>query len=179
MRDHKKLVFILVGLVFGMFGFGFALVPIYKTLCRELGINGKTNTTAFVYDSTKGGMIDLSRSIVVQFVTTKNGQLPWQFYPEIKRVIVHPGEMKRVAFYGRNDTGHYMVVQAIPSITPGLAAKYFKKTECFCFTQQPLQAHEARDFPLLFHLDPELPEEIHTITLSYTLFDITKRVSKT
>lgn len=157
-----------------MFGFGYLLVPIYNTMCKQLGINGKTNGAAIVYDS-EHAFIDKSRTITVEFLTNKGSALPWDFEPKVHRVKLHPGEMKRVSFFAKNKTGHTMTVQAIPSVTPGIAAKYLKKTECFCFTQQTLDGHEAVDMPLLFHLDPEIPAEVKTLTLSYTMFDVSNR----
>lgn len=157
-----------------MFAFGFALVPIYNSLCKTLGINGKTNTTSIEYKV--GTRVDKEREVLVEFVATNNSSLPWLFYPKTKKIRVHPGEIAQLSFYAENKSGHSMTVQAIPSVTPGIAAKYLKKTECFCFTYQRLNENEAMDMPLLFHLDPELPADIHTITLAYTLFDITGRV---
>lgn len=90
---------------------------------------------------------------------------------------MHPGEIVKLAFYAENKTDYTMTVQAIPSVTPGIAAKYLKKTECFCFTQQTLNGHEAMNMPLLFHLDTDLPKNVNTVTLSYTLFDVTGRSS--
>lgn len=157
-----------------MFGFGFALIPIYNSLCKSLGINGKTNTAAIAYE--EGMKVDKNREVLVEFVATNNSSLPWDFYPTTKKIRVHPGEIARLSFYAENKSGRPMTVQAIPSVTPGLAAKYLKKTECFCFTYQRLNENEAMDMPLLFHLDPELPKNINTITLAYTLFDITGKV---
>jgi cytochrome c oxidase assembly protein subunit 11 len=175
MRQHSKLVGYLFILVIAMFGFGFALVPIYNSLCKTLGINGKPILIpAQVSQKTA---LDESRVLNVEFVATNNASLPWSFYPTVKRVQIHPGEMARLSFYAENQSDHKMVVQAIPSITPGLAAKYLKKTECFCFAQQTLNGHEAMYMPLLFHVDKDLPKNIHTITLSYTLFDISGRLS--
>lgn len=158
-----------------MFGFAYLLVPLYNTLCRSFGINGKPE----LVPELPSKRIVLNRNVNVEFLTTENKSLPWKFYPETTQVTVHPGQSARVVFYVENDSDHTMIVQAIPSITPGFAAKYFKKTECFCFTQQTLKAHEAMDLPLLFHLDPKLPEDIHTLTLAYTLFDVTKHVQAT
>jgi cytochrome c oxidase assembly protein subunit 11 len=172
-KDHTKLLVILAVIVVGMFGFGFALVPIYNSLCKVLAINGKTNTEAIAYDVSKAKIAD--REVLVEFVATNNGGVPWAFYPKIHKLKVHPGEIAKLAFYAENKTNHRMVVQAIPSVTPGIAAKYLKKTECFCFTQQTLNGHEAMNMPLLFHLDTDLPENVKTITLSYTLFDVTDR----
>jgi cytochrome c oxidase assembly protein subunit 11 len=169
--NNSKLLWILTAIVIGMFGFGFALVPLYNTFCRVLGVNGKTSQVAY----TKGqGRVDKTRWVTMQFVTTNNVG-PWKFKATTKRIRVHPGEMKRVSFYVENDSEREMVVQAIPSVTPGIAAKYLKKTECFCFTQQTLGPHEAMDMPLLFHLDPELAQEVKTVTLSYTLYDVTRK----
>jgi cytochrome c oxidase assembly protein subunit 11 len=173
-KKHKKLLFLLTLLVLGMFAFGFALVPIYNSLCKTLGINGKTNPEAIAYDVSKA-KIALNREVLVQFIATNNSGVPWAFYPEIKQIKVHPGEIVKLAFYAENKTNHRMAVQAIPSVTPGIAAKYLKKTECFCFTQQTLNGHEAMNMPLLFHLDTDLPENVNTVTLSYTLFDVTDR----
>lgn len=174
-KSHAKLVTILAGIVIAMFAFCFALVPIYNSLCKTLGINGKTNTQAIAYDVSKAKIIK-EREVVVEFVATINSGVPWAFHPKIKKLRVHPGEIAKLAFYAENKTSHRMTVQAIPSVTPGLAAKYLKKTECFCFTQQTLDGHEAMDMPLLFHLDTDLPANIKTITLSYTLFDVTDKI---
>jgi cytochrome c oxidase assembly protein subunit 11 len=173
-KKQKKLLVLLTLLVLGMFGFGFALVPIYNSLCKTLGINGKTNPEAIAYDASKT-KIETNREVLVQFVATNNGGVPWAFYPKTKEVKVHPGEIVRLEFYAENQSDRRMVVQAIPSVTPGLAAKFLKKTECFCFTQQTLNGHEAMNMPLLFHLDTDLPKQINTVTLSYTLFDVTDR----
>lgn len=176
-KGHKKLVLSLVVLVIGMFGFGFALVPIYNSLCQTLGINGKTNKQAVAYDASQAH-IDKARWITVEFVATNNGSLPWSFYPKVKKIKIHPGEIAKLAFYAENQTNFTMTVQAIPSVTPAIAAKYLKKTECFCFTQQTLNGHEAMDMPLLFHLDNELPANVGTITLAYTLFDVSDHVKR-
>ncbi|TAL59913.1 MAG: cytochrome c oxidase assembly protein [Legionella sp.] len=174
-RKHLKLVTILTMVVLGMFGFGFALVPIYNSLCQTLGINGKIRNEAVAYDAHKIKVLK-DREVLVEFVATNNGGVPWEFYPKTAKIKVHPGEIVRLAFYAENKTNHSMTVQAIPSVTPGIAAKYLKKTECFCFTQQTLNGHEAMNMPLLFHLDPDLPEQVNTVTLSYTLFDVSDRV---
>lgn len=173
-KKQTKLLVILFTIVLGMFAFGFALVPIYNSLCRTLGINGKTNLTSIPYDVTHAPVAH-DRAVTVQFVATNNSGVPWAFYPTRSKIRVHPGEIVKLAFYAENQTDHKMVVQAIPSVTPGIAAKYVKKTECFCFTQQTLNGHEAMNMPLLFHLDTDLPVSVHTITLAYTLFDVTDR----
>jgi cytochrome c oxidase assembly protein subunit 11 len=170
-KQHKLFALLTV-IVLGMFGFAFALVPIYNSLCKNLGINGKTNPQSIAYDETKA-TISKDRTVLVEFVATNNSGVPWAFYPKIQKIKVHPGEVVKLSFYAENKTDHKMTVQAIPSVTPGLAAKYLKKTECFCFTQQTLNGHEAMNMPLLFHLDVALPKNINTVTLSYTLFDVT------
>lgn len=172
-KKHTVLVGGLVAIVLGMFGFGFALVPIYNSLCKALSINGKiTLAPTSVAQDLKA---DQTREVLVQFVATKNGSVPWAFYPKIQTIKVHPGEMATLSFYAENKTNHQMTVQATPSVTPGIAAKYIKKTECFCFTQQTLNGHEAMDMPLIFHLDTDLPKDIKTLTLAYTLFDVSDR----
>lgn len=172
--NHQRLLIILAAVVLGMFAFGFALVPIYNSLCQTLGINGKTNKEAIAYDVSKA-KIAQDREVLVEFVATNNSGVPWAFYPKVHKLKVHPGEIVKLEFYAENKTDHPMTVQAIPSVTPGIAAKYLKKTECFCFTQQTLNGREAMNMPLLFHLDTDLPEKVNTVTLSYTLFDVTGR----
>jgi cytochrome c oxidase assembly protein subunit 11 len=176
MRKKVKVPLLLTAMAIGMFGFGFALVPIYNSLCQTLGINGKTNKNPIAYDESKA-TVDKNREVLVEFVATNNSGVPWAFYPKTSKITVHPGEIARLAFYAENKTKHTMTVQAIPSITPGIAAKYLKKTECFCFERQTLEGHEGMNMPLLFHLDPDLPPQIKTITLAYTLFDVTGRVT--
>jgi len=172
-KKHRKLVIKLFIVVVCMFGFAFALIPIYNSLCKALGINGKTFKTTQHY--TQNSIVE-SREIQVEFVATNNSGIPWLFYPKTHVIKVHPGQIAKLAFYAENQTNHRMTVQAIPSVTPGIAAKYIKKTECFCFEQQTLNGHEAMEMPLLFHLDKDLPPQIKTITLAYTLFDVTHRV---
>jgi cytochrome c oxidase assembly protein subunit 11 len=157
-----------------MFAFVFVvMVPLYNVLCDVLGINGKTGGR---YEATSAE-IDLSRTIKVQFVARNNDDMPWQFGPTVKVMRVHPGELGSTAFIAKNPALKDMVAQAIPSIVPARAAAYFNKTECFCFNQQPLKAGEEADLPLQFIIDQALPEDIQTITLSYTLFDVTDRVA--
>ena len=172
-QKNSKVIKNLMLIVFGMFGVGFALVPLYDVFCDITGLNGKTNDTAAAYAD---GGIDTSRTITVQFITRTAKGIPWQFNPVINEVKVHPGEMKFVKFYAKNESDRDIVGQAVPSVSPGLAAAYFQKIECFCFTQQPLQANEEIEMGLQFYVDLELPEEITTLTLSYTLYDITGKV---
>ena len=169
-QQHRnyRTVFIIVIIVIAMFGFGFALVPIYNVMCNVLGINGKPDLNK----ATNTSHIDSSRTITVQFLATNNANLAWEFKPSTLNITLHPGENRRVTYFAKNLTHQTMTVQAIPSVTPSLAAKYLKKTECFCFNQQTLRAGEAMDMPIIFHLDNALPQTIHTITLSYTLFAV-------
>ncbi len=169
-RTVKKLVLV----VFAMFGFGFALVPLYDVFCDITGLNGKTNTSGVAYTATR---IDKSRLIKVQFITRNAQGVPWKFEPVINEINVHPGEMKLVKFYAKNLSQHDIVGQAVPSVSPGQGANYFNKIECFCFTQQPLKAGEDVEMALQFYVDLELPDEINTLTLSYTLYDITDKKS--
>ncbi|SIS43389.1 cytochrome c oxidase assembly protein [Neptunomonas antarctica] len=171
-RTHKKNRSILRTLLLAsvlMFGFGFALVPLYDVFCRITGLNGKvTNTGPY----TPAGS-DTSRHIRVQMIAVNNESMPWEFKALTPMVSVYPGESKQAAYLAYNPTSQRMVAQAIPSISPSEAAQYLHKVNCFCFDQQPLNSLESREMPLLFVIDPELPDHISTITLSYTLFDIT------
>ena len=168
-KTVKKLVLV----VFAMFGFGFALVPLYDVFCDITGLNGKTATTAA---SVNEDGIDESRTITVQFISRTAKGIPWQFEPMINEITVHPGEMKLVKFYAKNESVNDIIGQAVPSVSPGRAAIYFQKIECFCFNSQPLKAQEDVEMALQFYVDAELPEEVKTITLSYTLYDITGSV---
>jgi len=170
-QKNRRSLKVMCFVVFGMFGFGFAMVPIYNVLCNATGLNGKTGGAVNYFRSQN---VDKSRTVTVEFLSTNNAYLPWDFYPKVKKVKLHPGEMTRITYFGRNNTDMKMTIQAIPSVTPGIAAKYLKKTECFCFTRQTLKGHASQDFPILFHLDPALPRDVKTITLSYTLFDVAK-----
>lgn len=161
----------LVLVVAGMFGFGFALVPIYEIVCEVTGINGKIANRAS--QVTTAG-VDESRLITVQFITTVNGGRDWQFRAGETRVQVHPGQPATVNFYARNTEDHAIVAQAVPNVAPTSAAKYLHKTECFCFNNQPFAAGEEKEMPVRFVLDPELPADVDTVTLSYTFFDVTE-----
>ncbi len=171
--NNTKVIKKLVLMVFAMFGFGFALVPLYDVFCDITGLNGKTNTVGVAYAADG---IDTSRTIKVQFITRTANGISWQFEPVINEISVHPGEVKFVNFYAKNESTHDIVGQAVPSVSPGIAAGYFQKIECFCFTQQPLTAGEEVEMGLQFYVDIDLPSEITTLTLSYTLYDISSKV---
>ena len=173
--NHTKMVTRLLVIIVGMFGFGFALVPLYEVLCDITGINGKTEDSAAVYDPNQ---VDTSRTITVDFITRTNTGMPWEFSVETKRVEVNPGELATVNFTVRNPAKRDIIGQAIPSVSPGQAALYVNKTECFCFNHQPLSAGAQAVMPMQFYIDPQLPEDITYFTLSYTLYDITERVDE-
>jgi cytochrome c oxidase assembly protein subunit 11 len=120
--------------------------------------------------------VDESREITVQFVATNNEGMPWEFGPSVTAMKVHPGAVNDTVFYARNPLPQAMVAQAIPSVSPSRAAEYFHKTECFCFNHQPLEGNAKADMPLQFIIDQDLPRDIKTITLSYTIFDVTDMV---
>lgn len=165
----KKISFLLFLITLAMFGFGFVMIPLYNVLCKNLGINGKTDKSIY----SQSHDIDYTRSVRIEFMTNTNNYLPWDFYPRLNHIQLHPGENILIYFAAKNNSDRPMTVQAIPSVSPGLAAKYLKKTECFCFTQQTFKANQRRDMPVLFHVDRHLPKDINTITLAYTLFDTT------
>ena len=173
-KSIKRIAIILFAAVVLMFFVGYALVPLYNVLCDVLGLNGKTANTSYV----NSGLVDKSRTVTVRFVSQSNDKLPWKFYPMTKKVEVHPGENVQLAYFAENDSKKTMTVQAIPSVTPGLAATHLKKTECFCFNQQTLKPGQHMEMPLIFHLDNSLPKNIHELTLSYTLFKSTKQVDE-
>ncbi|MDO3381737.1 cytochrome c oxidase assembly protein [Gilvimarinus algae] len=152
----------------------FVMPPLYVAFCEITGLNGKTGDKYEAVDA----VVDTSREIKVQFVATNNEGMPWQFGPEVKTLIVHPGEQTRINYLAKNPTGNDMIGQAIPSLIPYKAASYFHKTECFCFNQQALLAGEEAVLPMFFIIDQDLPEHIKSITLSYTIFDVTDRFSR-
>ncbi|KAA8677765.1 cytochrome c oxidase assembly protein [Vibrio gigantis] len=173
-RSTKKLTGYLVLSVVAMFGFGFALVPLYDVMCEALGINGKTNTVSAVQP--QGMQPDYSRTVRVEFMSHIKPDMPWQFSPEVRVLEVHPGEVVQTNYIAKNLSGASLVGQAVPSVSPGMGATYFNKMECFCFNQQPLDGHKSAEMGLIFYIEPDIPESIHTLTLSYTLFNITNEV---
>ncbi len=170
-KKNRRLGIILGIVVVAMFGFGYLLVPLYDVLCDALNINGKTGGPV----AKSVAPVDQSRTITVQFLATTNGNLPWEFYPLQKSIKIHPGENRKIEYFAKNLSGATMSVQAVPSVTPGLASKYLKKTECFCFNQQTLASKATMEMPMIFHIDRDLPKTIRTVTLSYTLFNVTDK----
>jgi cytochrome c oxidase assembly protein subunit 11 len=174
-NTNNTLVLKLIGIVVGMFGFGFALVPLYDVFCEITGINGKTENQAAVYQAVE---VDTSRWVTIEFLTRTNSGMPWEFEARTKKVRVNPGELNTVDFYVRNPAQRDIVGQAIPSVSPGTAALYINKTECFCFNNQPLAAGEEAVMPMQFYVDPQLPEDITFFTLQYTLYDVTEAAAR-
>jgi cytochrome c oxidase assembly protein subunit 11 len=164
---NTKVITKLLVTVVAMFGFGFALVPLYDVFCDFTGLNGKTGEQVSSFNSYQ---VDTSREIKVEFLTSLNEYMPWEFKATQDTVTVHPGQPTKIDFLVRNKTDKDMIGQAIPSVAPGLAAKYFQKTECFCFTEQKLKAGEEKVMPVVFIVDPSISEDIKEITLSYTFF---------
>ena len=164
---NRKVIVQLIIAVVVMFGFGFALVPLYDVFCAVTGLNGKTGSQVVDFNNIQ---LDESRKIKVEFLASLNEQMPWEFKALQDSITVHPGQPATVNFIARNKTGKDMIGQAIPSVSPGIAASYFQKTECFCFTEQLLKAGEEKVMPVVFIVDPSISEDVHEITLSYTFF---------
>ncbi len=166
---NKRVVRKILLIVVGMFAFGYVALPqLYNLICDSFGLNGQAEQ---VSKAAAGEVkVDKSRTVTVAFSSIVNSRLPWGFEPQVKEIQLHPGELKKVNYIARNLSGSDVVGQAIYSVTPVEAARYFKKTECFCYTQQTLKSGESKDMPVLFMLEPDLPENIKTVTLSYTFF---------
>ena len=173
----KQITFKLCVVTVAMFGFGYALVPLYDLICDVTGLNGKSESVR--QQQIVAFEVDESRTIMVEFVTTLNQGMLWDFQPAVKKMKVHPGKAYQTSFFVNNKTNRAMVGQAVPSVAPFAAANHFVKTECFCFTNQTLQAGESLEMPVVFVINPALPERVHTVTLSYTFFDISNTASKT
>ncbi|OIJ39527.1 cytochrome c oxidase assembly protein [Massilia timonae] len=159
----------LVVVAIAMFGFGYALVPVYRQICEVLGINVLTQKGEFVAAPTNT-QVDTSRTITIEL--DGNSQGPWRFRPTTRSIDVHPGELATVMYEVVNTQGRAVKAQAIPSYAPQSATPHFMKVDCFCFQEQTLAANEARQMPVVFFIDPKLPREVKNITLSYTFFEI-------
>jgi cytochrome c oxidase assembly protein subunit 11 len=166
---HRRLTLKLLAVVVLMFGFAYALVPLYNAFCDITGLNGKTGR---IDETLAVGVVDKDRWVTVEFLTNVNSDLPWKFWSARQKMRVHPGEVNQALFYSRNLTQHSIVGQAVPSVAPGEAAKYFNKTECFCFTQQQVAAGETKEMPVRFIVDANLPRDVNTISLAYTFFPV-------
>jgi len=178
-KNHRK-VYMIAGIAAGiMFGFCFAMVPLYSVICKATGINTSVPDGQLLRPTQgSAGGPDLSRDITVQFITETHNGMSWDFYPRTKSIHVHPGENNKVFFHVKNATDKDMTVQAIPSMTPTDALTHFHKIQCFCFTQQTLKAHQSKEMPMIFQVDKDLPQNIHVISLAYTLFDVSSQAAR-
>lgn len=173
-RDNLRMVGKLGIVAALMFGFGYALVPMYRAICDALGINVLSVAERAATGQGKTGrvstQVDTSRTITVEFDANARG--PWDFKPALRSVQVHPGELATVMYEFRNKQDRTMAAQAIPSYAPRQATAYFNKLECFCFNEYTLAPGETKQWPVVFVIDPKLPKDVTTITLSYTFFEV-------
>jgi len=174
-RDNRQLLMKLAVVVALMFGFGYAMVPLYRAICNALGVNVLSLAEKQTVLADKGmangnGQIDFSREITVEFDTNARG--PWDFKPAVRHLTVHPGELTQVMYEFKNVQDRTMAAQAIPSYAPMQASAHFNKLECFCFNEYTLKPGESKQWPVVFVIDPKLPKDVKTITLSYTFFEV-------
>jgi len=178
--DNRRLLTRLLVVTAAMFGFGYALVPMYRAICDALGVNvlslaeQKQRSAAAAGSTSTSTQVDLTRTITVEFDANARG--PWDFKPALRSLQVHPGEMATVMYEFRNMQNRTMAAQAIPSYAPRQAAAHFNKIECFCFNEYQLAPGERRQWPVVFVIDPKLPRDVTTITLSYTFFEVGGKV---
>ena len=165
-KENRRLSTRLAIVALAMFGFGFALVPFYNQICAALGINRLEQPEALA-----NTQVDFSRQVVIELDSNAHN-LPWRFKPLLSHVTVHPGELKTIEYEIINVREAAVTGQAVPSYGPQHAGEYFKKIECFCFTQQTLAAGEVRRMPVTFVVDPKLPASVKTIAVSYTFFEV-------
>lgn len=173
-RENLKMVGKLGVITLGMFAFGYALVPMYKAICEATGINvlaiGERQVPGNAAQTPANTQVDASRTITVEFDVNVRG--PWHFKPEVRSLQVHPGQLTTVMYEFQNVQDRTMAAQAIPSYAPKQAMAHFNKLECFCFTQYTLAPGEKKAWPVAFVIDPKLPKDVTTITLSYTFFEV-------
>ena len=174
-RENRHLLWQLLAMAAGSFGFGFALVPLYNVLCSVTGYGDQTRLLERVPAIEHP---DLSRTVKVEFLADVASAGSWEFRPVVRTVDVHPGELYTAQFYAHNLTGRDTVAQAVPNIAPSEVAAYFHKTECFCFSPQHFRLDEGRELPVRFFIDPALPRHIDLITLAYTFYDESSRVAR-
>jgi len=166
-RQSNRTLLVKLGVVVVvMFGFGFALVPFYDQICKATGLRDIDNP-----DRLENSQVDRTRTVRLEFDANVH-KLSWTFRPLAQVVSVHPGEMAQVVYEVENRTERPMTGQAVPSYGPQLAAEYFKKLDCFCFAKQSFGPHERRQMPVVFVIDPRLPRDVNTISLSYTFFEV-------
>jgi cytochrome c oxidase assembly protein subunit 11 len=173
-RDNIRLVSKLTLVVALMFGFGYALVPLYRAICEALGINVLSQSERRA--QAENSQIDFSRTVTVEFDANARG--PWDFKPAKNFVKVHPGELVTVNYTFRNRQNRTMAAQAIPSYAPRQSMAHFHKYECFCFNEYTLAPGEAKEWPVVFVLSPKLPKDVNTITLSYTFFEVPGKATR-
>jgi cytochrome c oxidase assembly protein subunit 11 len=173
-KSIKKTTASLVLFTVLMFGFGYAMVPLYDVFCKITGLNGKTIR---VTENLNREVIVSDRSIKVQFDANINGDLPWTLMPNQRTMRVQPGKFYEAVYTVKNINDRDIVGQAIPSVSPQIASLYFKKAECFCFVNQLLKAGETKEMVVRFEVDKELPEDVAELTLSYTFFKVKKVVA--
>jgi cytochrome c oxidase assembly protein subunit 11 len=177
---NRRMMAKLLVVVLLMFGFGYALVPMYRAICDALGINvlSLSEQRAQSWGGTRkagaNSQVDTTRSITVEFDANARG--PWDFKPAVRSLQVHPGELTTVMYEFRNVQNRTMAAQAIPSYAPHQASAHFNKLECFCFNEYTLAPGESRQWPVVFVIDPKLPRDVNTITLSYTFFEVGGKV---
>ncbi len=175
-KKQIKLAFLLGLFACLMFGFSFALVPLYDVFCKVTGLNGKVDKSDFAsgsrYRITEDQIVD--RLVTIEFDVNRHSKVGLQIIPQHQALLIKPGALTFTSYTVKNLTDKKMIIQAIPSISPGKVAKYLKKLECFCFTPQTLKPYETATLPLKFWLEPEFPDDVHRLTLSYTLFDVTE-----
>ena len=169
--SNRRIAIALTATVFVMFGFGYALVPLYDLFCEITGIGGKP-TIAVVQSVDPDLDIDLNRNVWVEFTGNSTNGLPWKIKPEINKTTVRPGEIHEVSYLVKNTSGRDLIGQAIPSVTPMQAARHVVKLECFCFNNQNLAAGEEKLMPMRFYIDPKLEKDTRTVTLSYSFFEV-------
>jgi cytochrome c oxidase assembly protein subunit 11 len=174
-RANRSMTWKLLAIAAGSFGFGFALVPLYNVLCSVTGYGDQTKLLQKVSAIEHP---DLNRTVTVQFMTDVASAGGWEFHPEVRSIQVHPGQLYTAQFFAHNLTGRETVAQAVPNIAPSEVAAYFHKTECFCFAPQHFALNEGRDMPVRFIIDPALPGHIDMITLAYTFYDESSRVTR-
>jgi cytochrome c oxidase assembly protein subunit 11 len=175
--DNRRMVGKLLVVTALMFGFGYALVPIYKTICEALGVNVLSRAELLGGNGSDGPantQVDASRTVTIEFDANARG--PWDFKPARASIDVHPGEVATVMYEFRNRQNRTMAAQAFPSYAPNVAMAHFKKLECFCFTEHVLKPGESKQWPVVFYVDKKLPKDVHTITLSYTFFEVGGKV---
>lgn len=175
-RSNSRLVLRLAVVTVAMFGFGYALVPLYDTLCVAFGLNGKTRITDT--QTAAAGGVDEDRTITIQFTSHTASGLPWDFRPLTKTLEVHPGEVMDAVYFAQNNAPYPMFGRATYSVSPATAAVHFSKTECFCFSNQFLDSRQAREMPLRFVVGRDIPEDVKTITLSYSFFNAEQYLSE-